>query len=63
MAYEGFLGPLDHGLVKLYGDQAVAYGDEHRVGPVVGVEFTEYRAYVVLDRLLADAEYVGDSLV
>ena len=58
-------GPFDPvcTVIKLYGDQAIAYCNEHSVGSIVGVQLAQYGADVILNRLLADAQDVGDPLV
>ena len=50
-------------MVDLYGDQTIAYGDENRMCPVIGIQLAEYSTDVILDRLLADAQQVGYTLI
>lgn len=50
-------------LVDLDADQAIAYRNENCVGSIIGVELAQYGADVILNRLLADTQDIGDALV
>ena len=55
--------PVVYGVISLDGDPAVAYCQKHGVGPIVGIQLTQYGAYVVLNCLFANAQDIGDSFI
>ena len=50
-------------LVDLDAYQAIAYRNENCVCSIVGIELAQYGADVILNRLLADTQDIGDALV